>query len=692
MPLIDLPEGAQLDKPPAAGGYADLPPGAQLDAPQMTGIKRAAALPAAGFVQGLIQSLAPFAGAAADPSGMGVGVSLESPRPGVPSMAEIGPQLTGAASELGESVGNRPDLRPEGLIEQGISSAARGIGRGLPYAAIGPAAVIPGTLGASAAGSIGGDIAEHYFPDHPDLAQIAGNVGGFSAMPGIAALAKTAGRPLMEAFSRSASSAAEASQASIRLAAAMQRDVDSGAVNIRDFQNARLRGLQPWELENAENARAFAGAITRSGGPARTEMRAYVRAEDSAAPGRLEGALTNAFGNGDINQAIDGLQTAQRSEAGPLYREAFQANKNVASPMLDRILQTPAGSKALAGARQDMQNQMLLMGVPDKELMEQAREAGQYVPGGKGVASGMKLQTWDLIKQSMDDQINQAKRLGDAGEMRRLVQLKSGLVGELDRLDTTAAAGPNSMKPEGGAYARARATWGGKAQSLEAIENGAQAMNKTPGQIASDLADLSAGDQELYRLSGIQQSMLPRLSGGTLGTNEAQRLLGNTTDRLKPQLEALFPDQASRDSVLRAAQRANLKFQARNAISGGSPTAERAMDLAGAGHAGSSIVGKLGGAATALIAHEPVLGANYLARLAADLVRRQSSVSPELNARMAQGLTGADPAIMARALASLQSGNARLPFLKRAGLFTGQNVPLPLLSGAESNNQLLGSP
>jgi len=80
-------------------------------------------------------------------------------------------------------------------------------------------------------------------------------------------------------------------------------------------------------------------------------------------------------------------------------------------------------------------------------------------PGG--VAPGLKLETYDLIKQEIDSMANAAKKRVATGQAKRGVVveyrgLAAKLRGELDRLDVTARAGPNSFKPEGGAYAQAR--------------------------------------------------------------------------------------------------------------------------------------------------------------------------------------------------------------------------------------------
>ena len=636
--------------------------------PQMTGLSRAAALPATGLAEGLMQTLAPFAAEGANPMGMS---------PMSEQMTNIAPQLPAIAMQLGREAGlyDRPDLTPTGPIEKGVVSAARGAGRTLPFAPIaGPGAALFGAL-TGAGGGVAGDVAQAAFPNHPVLAQTVGNVAGSLGTSGIVSGLARLAMPALQATTRALSSGAEASQAADRVAAAMQQDIDSGAVTVQDFQTAQARGLQPWELENAENTRALASSLARSGGPARTAMRAYVKGEDVAAPSRIEDAFAQGLGSGDIHAAAGALSEQQMNAASPLYQQAFAANQNVASPMLDRIMQTPAGQEALSGARQRMQNKMILMGRPDPDLMEQAREAGQYVPGGKGVASGMKLQTWDLIKQDLDGQINRLKRGVISGtvkpsEVADVVALKKGLVGELDRLDSTAQAGPNSLrmfaKPdgtleEGGFYKQARMAWSGPAQSLDAIEEGAKVLSKTPHEITTDLAALSPGDADLYRLSAMQQAVGPRsIGGGTLGSNEGARVLANTPDKLKPQLEALFPDEATRNAALAAAQRANLKFQAKQAVSGGSQTVERAVDQASlsGGHGGKgSMLGNAISGAVAMHTGEPFLGLNYLQRLASDILGRHLSVSPSLNKRMVDVLTGSQ-SDLAPALAQLKTPGA----------------------------------
>lgn len=202
----------------------------------------------------------------------------------------------------------------------------------------------------------------------------------------------------------------------------------------------------------------------------------------SGQPGQLVSSMNDvsqslAPGNyDDLAQGLleKGREGAKRiteqlsGEAGPMYSEAFSANKSISSKELDKILETPAGKKAMARTLEIFQNEGTRLGVPDKELTEMAREVGIKSKGG--VASGLKLQTYDMIKRGLDDMISDEISRSTPGTTsataKGLMSLRSRLLDELDRLDVTAKAGPNSLKPEGGLYAQARSVYSSQPEAL----------------------------------------------------------------------------------------------------------------------------------------------------------------------------------------------------------------------------------
>lgn len=279
------------------------------------------------------------------------------------------------------------------------------------------------------------------------------------------------------------------------------------------------------------------------------------------------------FGN------LDDLQSAYREKAAPLYRDAFTQNKSINSKVVDRILETPAGKKALGHAAESMQNDMALMGTPDAELGEQARLAGQRVEGG--VANGLNLRTLDYVKKGLDDQINIAQRAGENQRAASLINMKNQLVAELDAADVTGRAGPNSFKPEGGSYANARKVASDAFKLRDAQETGRKFSTMTPEQLQMAMKDMNDAEKDAFRI-GVRENLQNSVNATSDGADPAKRIFGNTQKR--EQLKAVFggEDFDKFEARMREEmQAANTKFK----VLGGSRTdyniAEDANSAAG---------------------------------------------------------------------------------------------------------------
>lgn len=278
---------------------------------------------------------------------------------------------------------------------------------------------------------------------------------------------------------------------------------------------------------------ATLATLGRRGGDTGKTLASVLTTRALGAPSRIMDDFTSAAGI-DPRAAqgnFDGILAAGKKAAEPLYTEAYKQNNNIASPMLDKILETPAGKQALAGARVKMQNDMSLMGTPDADLIDQAKEGGTLIPKN-GVASGMKLRVYDYVKRSLDDQISAAYRAGNKNEGGILVDLKGKLVKALDDADVTAQAGPNSTKPDGGLYAQARAKAGEYLGAQNAYEDGQAHIlgtNVSADDVGKYVSKLSPTDLEAYK-GGIANKLLlqagnARLSPRLLNTPAVQQKL-----------------------------------------------------------------------------------------------------------------------------------------------------------------------
>jgi hypothetical protein len=315
--------------------------------------------------------------------------------------------------------------------------------------------------------------------------------------------------------------------------------------------------------------------------------------------GRQEGVrdANNVIQGGQIGRITDQLNTlvpenfyatqegiAARNAQAPLYKEAFAANKDMAAPGIDRILETPAGRDALAYARERMQNRMSMMGTPDAELTDQMRllvELGKMdrVPGG--VSKGLKLETLDLVKQGLDDAYRATEKqvnngTARAGELRDLGQLKSAFVRELDAADVTAQAGPNSLKPEGGSYAQARAIASDKFRNQDALEAGTTFMSKNefqnPQELAQSIAAMTPEQLHNFRIGAVQA--LKQKTGDLVGRADATKSLMDIP-ALEQKIRMAFGDDDMFRRYISGLKGEREMFDSYAAARGNSLTAER---------------------------------------------------------------------------------------------------------------------
>lgn len=292
-------------------------------------------------------------------------------------------------------------------------------------------------------------------------------------------------------------------------------------------------------------------------------------------------------------QSVDDVLEAGREKAAPLYQEAFKANQSISSPLIDRVLETPAGAKALAGAREQMRNQMSRMGVPDAELTEQAIDAGLRAKGG--VASGLKMEALDLVKQELDAQARAAFKAANSGngntrEAQRIADLAADLRNEMDRLDVTAKAGPNSLKPEGGKYAQARAKAGEYLSTEKAMMNGLDIFKPSSDAelVRKSVSKMTEAERTAYK-AGVQKAIRNQIDGTVEGVNPYRAVLG-TPEKQKRLMQVLSPSEYK--TLERTLKIEDRLFKMRNEVLGGSPTTSKALAAAQLTSGGAELVGR----------------------------------------------------------------------------------------------------
>lgn len=352
---------------------------------------------------------------------------------------------------------------------------------------------------------------------------------------------------------------------------------------------ASTKGKSLVEAGGARTVNLAEGAAQYpSGGAAATE---FFEGAVGSAPEKLKAAL-----NKTVSPSVNYYDTAEkivdegRAKVAPLYDQAFKSNQQINSPVVNRILETPEGRSALGEAARNMQNEMALLSKPDAELTALAREAGMQATG-QGVGSGLKLRTLDYVKRAMDDTIRTARRAGDEGQVRRITQLKNGLLSEMDAADKTKL------------YARARMESGDYLSATDALEQGTRFLKDDSQLIARNYKAMGATERTAYK-AGVLKAMRENIENTADGGNVA-RIFNKaaTRDKLNSILSA-----KEYSKLLEDAQATDNIYKLRNQITGNSRTAGRQIAAEEFNNETSALIGDLANRGATRVAIDKAIG------------------------------------------------------------------------------------
>lgn len=314
----------------------------------------------------------------------------------------------------------------------------------------------------------------------------------------------------------------------------------------------------------------------------------------------------------DFYGKVDEVFEKGRARAAPLYDEAFKSNVSMSSPRLDRILAQPAAKAALRETAESMQNAMERVAVPDKELTEAVRDlvsAGRMDAQKGGVAQGLKLKTLDEVKKTLDLSVRDAKRAAELGNgtskrFQDLNSLRADLIDELDRLDVTARAGPNSLRPEGGIYARARKAAGDYLSNAEALDNGREFLKSDPDQIKRFYSKLGDTEKDMFK-AGVARTLREQIDSTFDEGNFVRRIIGK--QEMRDRLKAVLSDNEY-SQLVQSLNAEDKLFKLRNQILKGSQTARRQAEMLEFANDPSEIVDQVARRGVKSVAFDKMVG------------------------------------------------------------------------------------
>lgn len=284
-------------------------------------------------------------------------------------------------------------------------------------------------------------------------------------------------------------------------------------------------------------------------------VRGAYQARSAADGGRINDAITAALGPQQNLSALVRSETAARSAAAdPLY----EAWRNTPVPPTDQ-LQAILPRLNAAGVSGGAANKMAIEGIPGYQQWFKP----DPVTGAPtlDITSSPTAQTYDYMKQALDDKISGAFNSGEKGNARLYQGLKSDLLSAID----------NHPDPNvSGVWQAARQAWSDPTAIMSAREAGADALKRgnAPDELTEQFNGYSPPEQQAF-IQGVRGNIADIFgatkNGDTLVKN--QLLAPNSQAKLQTMIG---PDAAN--GLISALNQEDALAQASKRITGGSPT------------------------------------------------------------------------------------------------------------------------
>jgi hypothetical protein len=234
-------------------------------------------------------------------------------------------------------------------------------------------------------------------------------------------------------------------------------------------------------------------ALTRRPGSTPQKAQDLIEERFYGRPDRMKGDVEDATGIpiGQLDDTLDAQLIERQQAAKPIYDALYKQYSTIKSfgeslKRINRLARTPAMQKHLKLAEEAVKTQAAIRQVP--------------------VSKMSKMEYWDLVKRSLDDEINSAVAKGEArtkvgASVADLTQLKSAITGEFDRLT-------------GGAYAAAREAGGEAPRLRAAAAAGQKALQaRNPRDVAKTVAATLSQDLPALR-AGMVDDLGTRIDKG----------------------------------------------------------------------------------------------------------------------------------------------------------------------------------
>jgi hypothetical protein len=330
-----------------------------------------------------------------------------------------------------------------------------------------------------------------------------------------------------------------------KLIPAMQADNPAGGLDaIANRLRADARARVPSTIGDASGSRT-AGLVSAALGKDTPETAAYadkLNTRQEGANSRVQEQVNQGLAPDPYIQKQEELTDALRTNAAPLYQQAYAAYPGIKSQALMDLMNTPAGQEAASRAVTKMQNMQIPIGNANPVT---------------GMVEKPSLQYLDNVKRSLDDMITQEEGSGPnytaTDDGRILRGMRSKLLNEID----TATAGPGGQP---GPWQQARQQYAGDLEVRDALRSGNEDFNRmTPAELQQRVGAMSFAERDAFR-SGVAENLFQRLNSTPETVNPAQKIMN--TPALQDKLGAIFEKPSDANKFMQGVTREAETFDA----------------------------------------------------------------------------------------------------------------------------------
>jgi hypothetical protein len=204
-------------------------------------------------------------------------------------------------------------------------------------------------------------------------------------------------------------------------------------------RSARRAGVPAMAIdEGGRGARALGELAMGAGRKESGELLDTMEERQSGSRERVSERVNQSLKPDEYFSKLDELNKELYSNAGPLYKKAYEAFPSLNSKELFQLMNTPTGKKAVKAATQAIRD------VPGATIGP--RDA-------MGMVQKPSLEFLDQVKQELDDMIKREEATAPTGQGKRWRSLRNALRDELDKLTTDPKTGESLYKTARATYA-----------------------------------------------------------------------------------------------------------------------------------------------------------------------------------------------------------------------------------------------